>query len=132
MANLLVSYAGPLRADVDFTDARKVQFKAWQKAANQAVNAGKSKPPKPEGLRADTLYLKPGSTAMITPEELATIRADRPDVARFLQVHSNAPAEPRSTKPKPAVKAKPVASGGPVAGGSSDGEGPLKTKRTPR
>ena len=100
MARLLVSYSGHRRADVDFTKARAVQFKAWQKAANEAVKAKQEKPPKPDNLRGDTLYLNPGSTTFVTLEELAVIKADRKDVAKYLQVHKKAPKVPRSLRSK--------------------------------
>lgn len=124
---ILVSYHGSRRADVDFTKTAAKLAAEWRKAANKAKNAGQPEPSKPAGLRADTLYLKPGSTATVSPEELAAIKADRPDVARFLQVHEDAPKEPRSTKPEGKVKAKPSGSEGAPA--ASEGGKPPKTKR---
>ncbi len=127
---MLVSYSGRSRADVDFTKARAVQFKAWQKAANKAVKAKKEKPPKPDNLRADTLYLKPGSTAEVTEEELAVISEERKDVVRFLQVHKGVPKVPRSLRPKDKAKAetKPDESGD----GGGSGSKPVKPTRKTR
>lgn len=133
----LVSYSGPRRADVDFAGARKVQFRAWQQAANAAVKAKEDKPPKPNTLRADTLYLKPGSTAMVSDDELAVIRKERPDVARYLQVHEDAPDKPRSVKDAEANDAKAKASAKPSApeppaGDKPDAGDKGKTKRAPK
>ena len=129
MANQLVSYSGSSRADVDFTAARKVQFKTWQKAANKAVKAKEEKPAKPDNLRADTLFLIPGSTAFVTPEELDVIQKDRKDVARYLQVHK-CPEVPRSLRPKEKKQAKPEASG--EGSGENKPETPKKPKRAPK
>lgn len=56
------------------------------------------------------LYLRPGSTVHLTAEELAHIKAERPDVARHLQGPLD--AEPKA-KDETAAPQQPAGSGSP-------------------
>lgn len=88
----LISFSGRNLVDINFVSVEIERLKTYRRACNKARAAKKPLPPK-EGskfaraTKNETLSLRPGTTAIVTADELTFIKKNYPEAYRCIVVH---------------------------------------------